>query len=192
MQDEIDGRVKKHQTEIWKSLRSYADPGVVKKGREDAIAHLGGIIQSAIFLNLDIKKYEADVSLSFGASKIGFGSNFEPGRMVEVVYSRGEGAVGLVVSPPFYKELDTATGATERRFLRKAEVSSGTVTRPAQGGVQKAISKVYTLETRRVKDDGKNRAHDIPPQNRTSSKSRSSKESLGSGTRPAPILGLRG
>lgn len=145
MEVEIDKRVKRLKATTFRSLRAYVDDTIPREEKREAKEHLGDIIRNAIHLDLDMKKYDADFSLSFEGKEV---SNFDPARMEEAVQMVGEGMVGLIVSPPLYKETDSASGICQRRLLKKAEVCSGNISRVPQSVVQKAISSVYTLESR--------------------------------------------
>ncbi|KAF2108804.1 hypothetical protein BDV96DRAFT_652418 [Lophiotrema nucula] len=155
MKGELYNRIKRLRTMIWKSIRVYADRRENEKRRKNPASELWDILESAIVLDLDIKKHTADISLSFAKHKPGI--EFDGSRMDEAVARDAEKYVDLMLSPPLYKEEDLPDGTVERRQLMKAEVSTSSVSKARQNMLGRAIERVYTPESHQ--SEGAPRAH---------------------------------
>ena len=142
MEHVINNRILKLRHIVWRSLRPYAARSLSREEKNEAKSRLLDLIQSAIQLDLDIKKHTVDISLVF--ERPIYGAEFDPSRMEEAVEQTGHGVVELIVSPPLYKETDLPNGKVERRLLKKPQVCTLYVRRPQQTGVEKALTKVYT------------------------------------------------
>ncbi|KAJ4301515.1 hypothetical protein N0V90_003608 [Kalmusia sp. IMI 367209] len=142
MEHVIHNRILKLRHILWRSLRPYAARNLSREEKNEAKSRLIDLIQSAIQLDLDIKKHTVDISLIF--ERPIYGAEFDPSRMEEALEHIGQGVVELIVSPPLYKETDLPNGRVERRLLKKPQVCTLYVRRPEQTSVEKAITKVYT------------------------------------------------
>jgi hypothetical protein len=176
MEEEIDSRVKRLRHGIWTALRTYSDSRISRQEKKHAKELLGDLIRRAIYLDLDMKKHTADLSLSFERSMAG--REFDPRRMEEVVYEDGEGSVGLIASPPLFKEEDPIEGVSQRRLLEKAQVCSGTIERLPQSSTQRALVPIYTINTQHPSQSS-NRDHSNRPPTRARTDGRSSRSSHG-------------
>ncbi|KAF2258542.1 hypothetical protein CC78DRAFT_621735 [Lojkania enalia] len=119
MQEDFEKRVRQLRGGIWRKLKGYINGDATGKQKKRAFSDLKHIMQTAIYLSLDAKKHTADLLLSFEEDSRGL--RFDPHRMVEVVERNSNEYVGLIVSPPLYKEKDSPEGNLERRLLLKAE-----------------------------------------------------------------------
>ncbi|KAF2735588.1 hypothetical protein EJ04DRAFT_576069 [Polyplosphaeria fusca] len=107
--DDIRSRVKFTTKGIWKSLRRYLS--VTDEDPDNVRLELQRIIESAIYLDLDMRKHVEDITL-YNKDKT-LDRRFDAKRMEETVHLDADTHVGLILSPPLYKDHDLADGQPE-------------------------------------------------------------------------------